>query len=205
MSPLLGEAKVLLQPNILKSFKIHQIQYVDNRKGGTFVRTLSPEFVPPEFRGGSSVKCPHCKESIRNAGALSQHIMWNHSQLLSSPPPLPSNTLLNDFVTIVSPPKTPTVLSSCSSSSTMIEISMFDTVVEMDDCIVINEIDGSNVATDIIVGENVGENDDGCSLPKNLLFCDNLDLQVHEGFLSAFHDDIDSSRYCLPPNETEMC
>ncbi len=42
------------------------------------------------------------------------------------------------------------------------------------------------------------------SLPKTLLFCDNLDSQVHEGFLSALHE-IDSSRYCLPPNETEMC
>eukprot|EP01035_Chromulina_nebulosa_P000784 gene784-1052_t len=42
------------------------------------------------------------------------------------------------------------------------------------------------------------------SLPKTLLFCDNLDSQVHEGFLSSLHE-VDSSRYCLPPHETEMC
>jgi hypothetical protein len=37
------------------------------------------------------------------------------------------------------------------------------------------------------------------SFPKTLLFCDTLDSQVHEGFLSALHE-IDTSRYLLPPN-----
>eukprot|EP01035_Chromulina_nebulosa_P021067 gene21067-27297_t len=38
---------------------------------------------------------------------------------------------------------------------------------------------------------------------KTLLFCDNLDSQVHEGFLHSLHE-LDASRYCLPPGETEM-
>ena len=117
-----------MQPNILKSFKINQVQYIDKRKGETFLRTISSQFVSPENRGGSSVKCPHCKEIIKNAGALSQHIMWNHSQILSSLPP--SNTVLNNFVTVLS---TPHPMGTLSSDS-LIQNLLTDVVVE--DCII---------------------------------------------------------------------
>ena len=125
-----------MQPNILKSFKINQVQYVDKRNGETVLRTLSSQFVSPENRGGSSVKCPHCKEIIKNAGALSQHIMWNHSQFLSSPQP--SNTVLNNFVTVLStPPPMPTL------SSVSIIQNLITDVVVVEDCI-IHDSDNNN-------------------------------------------------------------
>lgn len=136
-----------MQPNILKSFKINQVQYVDKRNGETVLRTLSSQFVSPENRGGSSVKCPHCKEIIKNAGALSQHIMWNHSQFLSSPQP--SNTVLNNFVTVLSTPPMPTL------SSVSIIQNLITDVVVVEDCIIIHDSDNNNTHGNLPAADDV--------------------------------------------------
>ena len=68
-----------MQPNIIKSFHLNAIQYARTSKEGvTVIKTLTAANVPNDCRGGGSVKCSHCKVTIKNAGALKQHEHWAH-------------------------------------------------------------------------------------------------------------------------------